>query len=278
MFDIVEYDYGQQQPLPYDPWIEIIVGALLGFFCIFVCMYCIIRKRTCKKNARNAAGQPADLTANAMTPHVQSLNCTELHEMQTLIARQDHHQMGGTMPATLIPNGKHKPIEVIEYTDEPEKPNETSTQGQQNLPELPVSSFSGKTGGKPLNGCILNKPNLKILSSFHPKQSLPAVEPPTSFNKTSPPCIILCPQHKIDNEATPTLVLSTFGQKETVAQPDKPEFNSCSSSSSVHMISTNNNGNLRITENPQVINFLMNLCIDIFFSARYEGDVIDLNF
>jgi hypothetical protein len=151
MFNRVEHNNGQQETLTYDPWIEVAIGSILGSFFILLCMCWCIRRKTCKKSARGDP-QQTDLSQNVVAAHVTSINCTELHEMQTLIARQ---QIGS------LPNGKHRPIEVTEYSDEPEKPKETSTsQGQPSLPELPHNS------SKPLNGYILNQPNLKVLSSF----------------------------------------------------------------------------------------------------------------
>jgi hypothetical protein len=104
LFKLADYGYYDNGLIQSkNPLLAIALGITLAFIFISICTWFLIRNRTCKKTRNvNHSSQPLPPGPGAAQglPNTTTMNSnhTDLHEMETLIRKND-------MP-TLIPNGK----------------------------------------------------------------------------------------------------------------------------------------------------------------------------
>lgn len=205
-----------------DPILGIIIGTGLSILCIFGFLWIILRNRGCSKQRRNL-NQNRPVTPNLLQqqqqqPHSQPTLCnTDLHEMQTLIAKTE-------LPS-IIPNGV-------------DKHNNTADAMENIYSTIDDDDDDEKNSNKSVPEVIIIPDDL-ILENALPKSE----PPPVTVNGTK--------QNGIKTHYANLNGAATIHQNGSTIKSTLPPPHPSKHSISKSPLKTN--GNLRITENPQYL-------------------------
>lgn len=230
-----------------DSILGIALGIFLSIFCIIICIWIFVRNRNCNKNQQNHQTANNNHSITSGGGGQNPLNCTaDVHEMQTLIARHD--------VSTIVANGT-----VQHYT----RPDVTEVDNMRTLsnekpkllkhsPKLNVRSIEAGQSFElePLQSRQDSMPNGGPMTTFQPcigltKNGNGTVPTGNGMQKPRNGMIVQSPYN---NSQVKTISSNSMTNGHSYIPINKDSEQTTINIAPVLRA----NGNLRITENPQV--------------------------